>query len=158
MRRSPIRVYADTSVFGGILDEEFDTASRRFFDQVRAGDLRLVTSVIVQDEIAEGPAAVQARYEEMLGIAEVTEIPPAAFELQQAYVHHAVVSERWAADALHVAIATVAGCSMIVSWNFRHIVNFRRIPLYNGVNALKGYGSIAIHSPLEVLEDEEQEL
>jgi hypothetical protein len=29
-------VYADTSVFGGVFDEEFTTASRVFFDQVQA--------------------------------------------------------------------------------------------------------------------------
>ena len=53
-------------------------------------------------------------------------------------------------DALHVAVATVAGCRVIVSWNFKHLVNFRRIPLYNGVNLTHGYAPIAIHCPLEV--------
>jgi len=37
-------------------------------------------------------------------------------------------------DALHVAVATVSNCRLIVSWNFKHIVNFQKIPLYNGVN------------------------
>ncbi len=59
--------------------------------------------------------------------------------------------------ALHVAAATVSGCRAIVSWNFKHIVNFRRIPLYNGVNQMEGYGPIAIHTPLEVIFDEEDE-
>jgi len=42
-----------------------------------------------------------------------------------------------------------------VSWNFKHIVNFRKIPLFNAVNVLKGYRQIAIHSPLEVINYEE---
>ena len=46
---------------------------------------------------------------------------------------------------------------MIVSWNFQHIVHFQRIPLYNGVNMLSGYSVIAIHSPPEVIGDEEEE-
>ncbi len=67
-----------------------------------------------------------------------------------------VVSENWLDDAVHVATATVAGCSLIVSWNFRHIVHYQKIPKYNAVNALMGYASIAIHSPREVLADEEE--
>jgi len=40
----------------------------------------------------------------------------------------------------------------MLSRNCRHIVNFRRIPLYNAVNALHGFPSIAIHAPMEVIE------
>ncbi len=54
-------------------------------------------------------------------------------------------------DALHVAIATVSSCSLIVSWNFKHIVHFDKIKLYNAVNILKGFSEIAIFSPLEVI-------
>ncbi|MDJ0509521.1 MAG: hypothetical protein QNJ64_09750 [Crocosphaera sp.] len=54
-------------------------------------------------------------------------------------------------DALHVALASVSGCSMIVSWNFKHIVHFQKIPLYRAINAVKGYAQIDIYSPLEVI-------
>ena len=59
-------------------------------------------------------------------------------------------------DALHVAMASVNECQAIVSWNFRDIVNFRKIPMYNTINTLNGYGSIAIYSPLEVIEDDDR--
>ena len=39
-----LRVYVDTSVFGGVEDEEFAVASRRFFDQVGAGGLAVLIS------------------------------------------------------------------------------------------------------------------
>jgi hypothetical protein len=42
-----------------------------------------------------------------------------------------------------------------VQWNFRHIVNFKKIPLYNGVNLAHGYSAIAIHTPQEVIADED---
>ena len=83
------------------------------------------------------------------------EAGPAAYTLREAYLEAGVLSPKWTADALHVAIATVGGCRAIVSWNFQHIVNFRRIPLYDGVNQMQGYGPIAIHSPPEVVIDEE---
>ena len=66
--------------------------------------------------------------------------------------------ERCADDALHVAIATVVKCSLIVSWNFAHIVHFNKIPLYNAVNRKKGYPTIAIYSPREVIEYEDDNI
>lgn len=61
-----------------------------------------------------------------------------------------VLGSRRVADAVKVAAATVARADLMLSWNFRHLVNFKRIQKFNGVNALKGYGRIEIHSPLEI--------
>lgn len=55
-------------------------------------------------------------------------------------------------DALHVALATVGRADVIVSWNFRHIVNLGRIRLFHSANLERGYGLIEIRSPREVLE------
>ncbi len=154
----PIRVYADTSVFGGVFDPEFRVASQRFFELVRQGRLQLVVSLAVQREVEAGPADVGALFQDLLPVMELIETPATAFRLQEAYIVHGVVSAKQGTDALHVAVATVMGCAMIVSWNFRHIVSFRRIPLYNAVNCLNGYHPVAIYSPLEVVNDEEEEL
>ena len=75
-----------------------------------------------------------------------------ALELQLNYIKSGVATEASLDDALHVAIATVSGCDLIVSWNFRHIVHFDKIPKYNAVNVLNGYGHIGIYSPLEVIQ------
>ncbi|MBI4560164.1 MAG: PIN domain-containing protein [Candidatus Hydrogenedentes bacterium] len=153
-----MRVYADTSVFGGVFDEEFQKPSRVFFDMVRAGNFSLVVSTTVADELRDAPEPVRAYYRELAKYLEVAEIDAAALDLQAAYLNAHVVASQWDADAQHVAVATVSGCQAIVSWNFRHIVNFRRIPLYNGVNMLHGFPVIAIHTPQEVIlyEDEDE--
>jgi hypothetical protein len=44
----------------------------------------------------------------------------------------------------------VAGCRVLVSWNFRHIVHYDKISRYNAINVLNGYEEIAIHTPAEV--------
>ena len=54
-----IRVYADTSVFGGAFDEEFETVSRTFFNQVRSGRFKLITSALVQEEVDPAPTQVR---------------------------------------------------------------------------------------------------
>jgi predicted nucleic acid-binding protein len=156
MRRT-ISVYADTSVFGGVFDEEFREPSKAFIDAVRAGRFTLVTSELVRREIAAAPQAVRQLLDEMMPLADIAAITTETLQLQQAYLHASIISERFAADALHVALATVSGASMIVSWNFRHIVNFQKIPKYNAVNKFHGYGDIAIYSPLEVIQHEDEE-
>ncbi len=152
----PIRVYADTSVFGGAFEPAVEVPSLRLFERVRRGQVHLVVSALTQREVRGAPAEVRALFDDMLAFADLIEVPAPAFDLQVAYVRHGVVSEKSAPDALHVAAATVSGCAAIVSWNFRHIVSHRRIPLYNAVNALQGYPPIAIYTPWEVLGDEEE--
>jgi predicted nucleic acid-binding protein len=148
-------VYADTSVYGGVFDEEFDEASLAFFDLVRNGEFVLCVSEVVHQELLVAPEKVQQLFRECLPMAELLDIGADALGLQQAYIAEGILSEKWYDDALHVALATVAECNVIVSWNFKHIVNFRKIPLFNAVNVRKGYRQIAIHSPLEVISYEE---
>jgi len=156
MKKKIIRVYADTSVFGGINDEEFQVASRRFFNLVRKGKFEIVVSTVVTEELNKAPADTKHLYEDIWGIMKYVLITAQALNLRDAYLRAGIVRPRWAADALHVAIATVSGCSLIVSWNFKHIVNFRKIPLYNATNLANGYGEIGIYTPQEVIEDEEE--
>ena len=57
--KTPLRVYADTSVFGGCFDKEFDAASLRFFEQVRDGTFLLVISDVTLDELRLAPESVR---------------------------------------------------------------------------------------------------
>jgi predicted nucleic acid-binding protein len=150
-----IRIYADTSVFGGVFDEEFEAASKAFFNAVKKAKFVLVTSDLVRQEILAGPENVQKLFYDILTIAEVAEISAESLKLQRAYTDAGIVPERYSTDALHVALATTSQASLIVSWNFKHIVNFQKIPLYNVVNTLHGYREIAIYSPSEVIEYED---
>jgi len=141
-----------------VFDDEFSEPSKTFVDAVTLGSLTLVTSELVRQEIATAPQAVRQLFDDLLSVARIAVVTDEALRLQQAYLDAAVVSERFATDALHVALATVSGASMIVSWNFRHIVNFQKIPKYNAVNKLHAYGDIAIYSPLEVIGYEDEDL
>lgn len=95
-----IRVYADTSVFGGVYDDEFKEPSRTFFEQVKSGQFVLVTSAVVQDEMVAAPPAVRHFFEELLGLAEVTDITASALELRAAYLQAKIVTPKFSADAL----------------------------------------------------------
>ena len=54
-------------------------------------------------------------------------------------------------DARHIALASVhGGVKALVSWNFKHMVNFRRQEEYNQINARLGYKDINIRTPKEM--------
>lgn len=142
-----IRAYADTSVFGGVHDAVFAEASRVFFSQVREGRFQLVVSDLVEKELREAPEPVRTTFDELLPGVEVAGDTDHAVLLQKAYLEAGVVPRIWMDDALHVALATVSECAVSVSGNFKHIVNLKRIPLYNAVNLMHGYQAIEIRFP-----------
>ncbi len=151
-----IRVYVDTSVFGGIQDEEFATATDEFFRQVREGAFVVLVSPLTTAELENAPDRVRAvlrdlsedQIEPILLNAEVK-------SLADEYVRSGVLGSASADDATHVAAATVASAELIVSWNFRHIVNYNRIRGFNAVNVRNGYRTITILSPKEVVDVDE---
>lgn len=148
------RIYLDTSVFGGVFDEEFKKPSKKLFEQINSGLYNLVTSAVVQQELINAPEEIIDLFNDMINVAEVIDVEESALELRNAYLEAKIISSKYSDDALHVALATIAECKILVSWNFRHIVHFNKISLYNAVNALHGYNSISIFSPQEVIQYE----
>jgi len=55
---------------------------------------------------------------------EIVEITEEAILLQQKNIEAGIFSSKSTTDALHVALASVSNCNIIINWNFKHIVNF----------------------------------
>jgi len=146
-----IKVYADTSVFGGVFDDEFSRPSKQFFEEVESGRFLLVTSAIVQAEILGAPQQVQEFFSSIIAYAKLIDLTQEVLELRQSYLDAHIVTSKSKNDAVHVALATISHCNMIISWNFKYIVHFEKIPKYNAINRAKGYRNLDIFSPLEVI-------
>jgi hypothetical protein len=145
-----VKVYIDTSIIGGKFDSEFQKATELFFEQVREKKFHLIISALVQEEISVAPLKIRRFLDELIPSATILDISEAALKLRESYLKANILTKRYSNDALHVALATVNNCPMIVSWNFKHIVHYEKITLYNAINILEGYQQIAIYSPLEV--------
>ncbi len=152
------RIYLDTSVFGGCFDEEFAKDSLCLFEQIRRGYFVIVLSDMVLFELDGAPPNVAALVEGIPhhGLEKVV-TDDECRQLQQAYLDAGVVGPASAADALHIALATIAGADIIISWNFKHIVHFDKIAGYHSVNMRMGYAQIGIFSPKEVIRYEDDE-
>ena len=145
-------LYLDTSVIGGYSDAEWMQDTRELWRQAKEGNWKLVTSVITERELLAAPLAVRDLFEETFPNAEAL-LPETgeADDLAHEYLKAGVVSERYADDAMHVAICTVHRINFLVSWNFRHLVNVRREAGFNAVNLLQGYPMVSIVNPKELI-------
>ena len=149
------RIYVDSSVVGGCEDEEFAAHSLRLMECFVRGDYVLVVSTLTLQELAAAPNEVRRHLASVPEVhIESRQLDAEARELAEAYIAAGVITANMRADAQHIAIATVARVDVLVSWNFKHIVNLHRIHGYNSVNLRKGYPTLEIRAPREVLPDE----
>jgi hypothetical protein len=146
------RIYTDTSVIGGCLDAEFRGPSLGLLDLFESGKAVIVLSDLTRLELDAAPAGVRRVLD---GVAEANreyvELTEEAAELANRYIAEEILSRSKRVDAQHIAIATLARVDVLVSWNFRHIVNLDRIRGYNSVNMRCGYPLIEIRTPREVI-------
>jgi hypothetical protein len=122
----------------------------------RLGIFKAVVSEIIAAEIVEAPVDVQEIYAELLEEADFVSINEAVLELADMYQQRQIVTTKFYRDGLHVALATIAEVDILVSWNFKHIVHYDKIRLFNAVNLEKGYKPLLIYSPREVTTNEEK--
>ena len=150
-----LRVYIDTSVIAGCLDDEFSLESNQLMEAIKQEKFILLMSDIIVSELINAPQSVK---DILLSIPqrviEVVKITPEVLQLRDAYINEGVVTSKSINDATHVAAATIARADAIISWNFKHIVRLDKMKGYNQINLLNGYGIFTIISPLEVTIDE----
>jgi hypothetical protein len=151
-----LHVYVDASVVGGCEDQEFADVTLRLWQHFITGSFIQVLSEHTMRELLGAPEKVRNHLASIPGENQII-LPDSdeVDELAEAYLIHGIVGPNCRADALHVALATIGRVDVLVSWNFKHVVNLGRIRLFNAVNLEQGYGLIEIRSPNEVLNDEE---
>lgn len=149
------RVYLDTSVIGGYLDKEFQEWSRNLFNEFKTGKKIAVISDVTLDEIENARQEIRDLLKLIPeGSTEYVFNDEEAEDLAEAYLKEGAITKKFYEDALHIAIATINKVDVLVSWNFKHIVNLERIKKYNGVNLKNGYMILEIRNPREILKEQ----
>ncbi len=152
--RQTYRVYVDTSVFAACEDKKFRIreSSRRLFERFRTGDMTLVLSAAVADELDSAteaaralPGTVPREHTEFL------EPSAAAEDLADRYIDAGAVDAAARSAALHVAFATLADVDTLASWDYRHLLKFRHRPRFNAVNRELGHPQIEMYEPPAIL-------
>jgi predicted nucleic acid-binding protein len=143
-----ISLYLDTSVIGGYYDEEFMSDTRLLFEKIKDGKYDIFISNLTKDELEAAPEEVRNLLNDFeYSLLKVTD---KCKELADEYIKENVVGKTSRDDCVHIATATINNIDLLVSWNFKHIVNVERIRGYNSINLRQGYKHLEIHSPKEL--------
>lgn len=149
------RIYIDTSVIGGYYDDEFEEATKQLFERIINKEFFVYFSEVNETELEFAP-------EHIKGVKNLIptdcirhiEIDDDVEALTQTYIKEKALGKASENDAYHIALASVNRLDCLISWNFKHIVNFDKIKMFNSINIRLGYPVIDIRSPLEFLKNE----
>jgi len=156
MNKKVPTVYLDTSVFGGYYDTEFEEDTHQLFEKIKLRQFHIVYSNTTEDELLEAPEKVQELLSGMDDALKTrVELNEESVNLADTYLAEKVVGKTSRTDCFHIAMATINAVDILISWNFKHIVNVSRIRGYNAVNMKLGYPLIDIRSPKEIIYNED---
>jgi len=156
------KIYLDTSVISHLLAPETPEKMQdtlRLWTRIQAGEYEVVLSEAVFDEMTKCPEPKrgylylylqQIQYERVESNDEVV-------ALASKFIDFGILKEKSFNDCRHIAAAMFSGCDIIVSWNFKHIVNARTAKGARAIAALGGYKDIMIFSPTALVEESEDE-
>jgi hypothetical protein len=112
----------------------------------------LVTSPAVIAELSRTP---ESKRSDCLGLLEslpLLEMTEEADELVRLYIEHKIMPDDTEGDAMHLALATLHECDILVSWNCRHIANANKTDHIRLINGRLGLETPRLITPLELLE------
>ena len=147
-----LRVYLDTSVFSAYEDDrvpERQAETRVFF--ARRSEFEVSTSELARRELERtpDPSRRDALLRLLDGLALHTITDPMR-RLADQYVALGIFSSFDINDALHVAAAVLTRQDVLLSWNFKHLVNRRRRAMVNQTSVALGLPILDIVAPPEL--------
>ena len=159
-----LRIYLDTSVISFLFADgapEKRDLTREFFEGYVAPRVHEVwiSGVVIRELRRTRDAAHRSELLAVVTKYKLERLPMEPEEqvvaLAEAYVREGVIPEKKYDDALHVAVSTMRGMDVLVSWNFQHLANVSRERRVSAVNEANGYFRLLrITTPLEVMNHE----
>jgi len=156
-----LALYLDTSVISFALSEDVSDDDRnitlKLIEEINKGRYEGFISDVVIRELGSTRDAVKRgkllKLVENMKINEVLAVDEESDRVADKYIEEGIIPAVYRDDALHIALTSVEGLDILVSWNFRHLVKHKTRVEVTGVNTLLGYKPIDICTPWEVIED-----
>jgi len=153
-----IRVYLDTSVVS-YLDQqdapEKMSETKEVWDKIKEGNYEVFISTLVIDELQKCQEPKRTYLLNQLNEIDFTilEVNESTVRLAEKFIDFGVLKKKSFEDCQHIAAAILSNCDIIVSWNFKHIVNVKTIRGIKVVTTMEGYKDILIYPPTALLEE-----
>ena len=152
------KIYLETTLFNYYFDEDRENHpdAVKLFEDVSAGKYTAFTSLYVVDELEKTQGE---KRDKMIALIERYSITALALSaeaerLADIYVEQGIIPLKYRTDGVHIAVAAVNDLDMIISMNFQHIIKRKTKIGTANINALNGYRSVEICTPMEVNENE----
>ena len=147
-----LRVYLDTSVFSAYYDHQEGERQILTLDfWSRFPEFEVATSEIAKEEMSKTQDLnKRKKLLDLLTNFKIYPITPEMEALADRYIKDGVFTISMDLDALHVAAAVITRHDILVSWNFKHLVNRRRRARVNDINTAIGIPTIDIVAPPEI--------
>lgn len=153
--QTALSYYLETSVWGALAPRQPAEMKRDTERMLLTLPLRAVfVSSVVFEEVRRASSPARRRIAQAIGRVRPLRltINRDCDQLAQDYLDAGVLPAKKREDALHVAVATYHEMDFLVSWNYRHLANARKITLYQEVNRQHGYAKTPmILTPYQVL-------
>ena len=158
-----MRIYLDTSVIS-YLDQQDSPEkmkeTQEVWELLKSEEYEVIISSLAIREISEAnyeKSEILFSYLEQINYEEC-EINDEIEELAELIINEGILKPKSIDDATHIAAAIYSNASMILSWNFKHLVNYKTI---NGVRQIcfkKNINRIIdIYSPYVLFDNEKEE-
>ncbi len=125
--------------------------TREWWDKQRSGFESFVSQLVLEEAAAGDAAAMKSRIDAVAGFL-VLDVTPEAERLAAAMIRARLIPETVAADALHVACATVHRMHYLLTWNCKHLAHARVRQEVRDLVAARGYDPVEICTPEELME------
>jgi hypothetical protein len=122
--------------------------------QVASVTETLATSAAVLVELERTPEPKRSQALELMSSLPLLEITEEAHDLVRRYLEHKLMPDDTEGDALHLALATLHECDILISWNCRHIANASKTDHIRTINGRIGRETPLLITPLEFLEQQ----
>ena len=159
---SSLKIYLDTSVISHLDQQDAPermAETHKLWDVFKTGKYEVVISDIALGEI-DGCEEKKRNtlYEYMRQIQYSTVVSDdRSVDIASRFVQLNILKQKSFDDCQHIANAIVSDCDIIVSWNFKHIVNHKTIMGVKAVAALEGFNELLVYDPSVLLGGEEND-
>ena len=151
------RVYIETSIPSFYYETRVEPEmvarrnwTRDWWDH-HARKYELVTSEAVFEELNEGNYSIKDQALALIKDLPVLAVDKSVIEMVNVYIANKVMPKNPRGDALHLALATQHKCDFLLTWNCNHLANANKIVHLSSVNALLGYLTPQLTTPLAML-------
>ena len=127
--------------------------TREWWDK-RRHEFNLVTSAAVIEELSRGEHPLKKDKLALLHGVPLLPVTDEVIATARVYIARKAMPADPKGDALHLALASVYKCDMLLSWNCRHIVNYQKAGHLKQLNSELNLPVPALITPLELLNRE----